>query len=322
MRPKPDEHADPHEFVERLHRRRRATEDPVDHPPRAGSARGRATARARPRCCAGVRPSPGRCRTSGRAEALLLRALARLPGDPEMLRELAAVREQAGDLAGVAAVLEEEADRTSSPAEAATRYLALARWWEERIGRRDRAALFYGRAFRLDPGPGRGAPPGGVVRRGARPVRPREAAARRLARRRGRPRRAGAGLRPSGRDPRRRAARARARPRRHGGGDAPRPGRARRGRDAGAAALGAPDLARPGRRAGGSAPRWRGTGGRPRGSGSGSRPCTSPTTPTAPRWPARPSTGPGWPRRATRAPSTCSSAGTGSGATGRPCARS
>ncbi len=87
----------------------------------------------------------------GRAESLLLHALARLPGDPEMLRELAAVREQLGDLAGVAAVLEEEADRTSRPAEAAQRYLALARWWEERIGRRDRAALFYGRAFRLDP---------------------------------------------------------------------------------------------------------------------------------------------------------------------------
>ena len=86
-----------------------------------------------------------------RAEMLLLRALHHLPGDPEMLRELAAVREEAGDLAGVAAVLEEEADRTSNPAEAAARYMAVARWWEDRIGRRDRAALFYGRAVRLAP---------------------------------------------------------------------------------------------------------------------------------------------------------------------------
>ncbi len=86
-----------------------------------------------------------------RAESLLLGALSHLPGDPGMLRELAGLREQAGDLAGVAAVLEEEADRTQGQAEAALRYLTLARWWEDRLGRRDRAALFYGRAFRLAP---------------------------------------------------------------------------------------------------------------------------------------------------------------------------
>ena len=71
-----------------------------------------------------------------RAESLLQSALALLPGDPEMLRDLADLREQAGDLAGVAAVLEEEADRTPDPAEAAARYATAARWWEERIGRR------------------------------------------------------------------------------------------------------------------------------------------------------------------------------------------
>ncbi len=91
-------------------------------------------------------------REFGRAETLLLRALHHLPGEPEMLRDLAAIREEAGDLAGVAAVLEEEADRTSNPAEAAARYMAVAHWWEDRIGRRDRAALFYGRAVRLAPG--------------------------------------------------------------------------------------------------------------------------------------------------------------------------
>ncbi len=86
-----------------------------------------------------------------RAEELLLRAQAFQPGDPEGLRALARVREQAGDLVGVAAVLEEEADRTKGASEAATRYLALARWWEERLGRRDRAALYYGRVSRLAP---------------------------------------------------------------------------------------------------------------------------------------------------------------------------
>ncbi|MGA8890643.1 MAG: hypothetical protein WB493_03675, partial [Anaeromyxobacteraceae bacterium] len=86
-----------------------------------------------------------------RAEALVQRGLAFLPGDPDLLRDLARVREAAGDLPGVAAVLEEEADRTGSPAEAATRYLALARFWEERLGRRDRAVLYYGRASRLAP---------------------------------------------------------------------------------------------------------------------------------------------------------------------------
>ena len=160
MRPKPDEHADPHDSSSDSIDEARATEDRSRSPSSSGKRARRGTARAPPRCCAGGRPSRGSCRTSGGPESLLLRALARLPGDPEMLRELAAVREQAGDLAGVAAVLEEEADRTSRPAEAAQRYLALARWWEERIGRRDRAALFYGRAFRLDPGPGRGATPG------------------------------------------------------------------------------------------------------------------------------------------------------------------
>ena len=86
-----------------------------------------------------------------RAEEILLRAQAFQPGDPEGLRALARVREQAGDLVGVAEVLEEEADRTQGASEAAARFLALARWWEERLGRRDRAALYYGRAFRLAP---------------------------------------------------------------------------------------------------------------------------------------------------------------------------
>ena len=87
----------------------------------------------------------------GRAEELLLRALALQPRNPEALRALAEVREKRGDLSGLAEALEQEADRNLDPREAAARYLALGRLCEERLGRRDRAALFYGRAVRLDP---------------------------------------------------------------------------------------------------------------------------------------------------------------------------
>ncbi len=86
-----------------------------------------------------------------RAEELLLRALALQPRDAGALRALAEVREARGDLPGLAEALEQEADRTADHAAAATRYLALGRICEERLGRRDRAALFYGRAVRLDP---------------------------------------------------------------------------------------------------------------------------------------------------------------------------
>jgi tetratricopeptide (TPR) repeat protein len=86
-----------------------------------------------------------------RAEELLLRALALQPRAAESLRALAEVREERGDLAGLAEALEQEADRTSEPLEAAARYLALGRFCEERLGRRDRAVLYFGRALRLDP---------------------------------------------------------------------------------------------------------------------------------------------------------------------------
>ena len=86
-----------------------------------------------------------------RAEELLLRALALEPRDAGALRALAEVREARGDLPGFAAALEQEADRTADGEKAAARYLSLGHIWEERLGRRDRAALFYGRAVRLDP---------------------------------------------------------------------------------------------------------------------------------------------------------------------------
>jgi len=85
-----------------------------------------------------------------RAEELLLGALAIEPRDPAALRALADVRETRADVAGFAEALEQEADRTADRSEAAARYLALGRVCEERLGRRDRAALFYGRAVRLD----------------------------------------------------------------------------------------------------------------------------------------------------------------------------
>jgi len=86
-----------------------------------------------------------------RAEELLLRALALEPRDAGALRALAEVRESRGDLAGFAEALEQEADRTADGPRAAARYLSLGRICEERLGRRDRAILFYGRAVRLDP---------------------------------------------------------------------------------------------------------------------------------------------------------------------------
>jgi tetratricopeptide (TPR) repeat protein len=86
-----------------------------------------------------------------RAEALWRRILDTEPRHPAALRAVAEIREARGDVAGLAEVLEEEANRTDDPRAAAARYLALGRVHEEKLGRRDRAALFYQRAHRLDP---------------------------------------------------------------------------------------------------------------------------------------------------------------------------
>ncbi|HYQ80480.1 MAG TPA: hypothetical protein VEP68_03205, partial [Anaeromyxobacteraceae bacterium] len=85
-----------------------------------------------------------------RAEALCRRILDAEPRHPGALRELCEIREARGDLPGLAEALEEEADRTDDRGLAAARYLAVGRVHEERLGRRDRAALFYQRAHRLD----------------------------------------------------------------------------------------------------------------------------------------------------------------------------
>ena len=86
-----------------------------------------------------------------RAEALCRRILDAEPRHPGALRAVAEIREARGDVPGLAEALQEEADRTDDPRAAAARYLALGRVHEEKLGRRDRAALFYQRAHRLDP---------------------------------------------------------------------------------------------------------------------------------------------------------------------------
>ena len=297
MRPEPDEHADPHAFVERRHRRRGAPDDQsitlLEREAREGADAKRSAALLR-RAAGLAREIPD----LARAESLLQRALSFQPGEPEMLRELAGVREQAGDLVGVASVLEEEADLTSSPAEAASRYMTLARWWDERIGRRDRAALFYGRASRL-------APDLAEARR--RAVSCAEALGRH-----GQAKRLLDAWRDAGGD---RAELAKAyahlgailvdEPLEHALAldatveamllDRGAPGAA----ETLSGSARPPDLARPGGRAGGARRRGEGPArGRAR-FGSAGEGCTSPTIPTAPRWPARPSTGPGSPPRAT-----------------------
>ncbi|HEX7489538.1 MAG TPA: hypothetical protein VF341_11560, partial [Anaeromyxobacteraceae bacterium] len=62
-----------------------------------------------------------------------------------------APREQRNALAGAVEALEREADATQDHAKAAEIYLRLGRLHEERLLRRDRAALYYLRALRLDP---------------------------------------------------------------------------------------------------------------------------------------------------------------------------
>ena len=93
----------------------------------------------------------GRLSDPARAEELYGRALGLDPRHPGARRALAEIRSQRGDLAGLAESLEEEADLTAEPRAAAARYLELGRFQEERLSRRDRAALFYTRAWRLDP---------------------------------------------------------------------------------------------------------------------------------------------------------------------------
>ncbi|MFY3742428.1 tetratricopeptide repeat protein [Anaeromyxobacter sp. Red801] len=90
-------------------------------------------------------------RNVARAEDLYRQLLQLEPAHPVALRALVELLEERGDWAGVAAALEREATGTSDPVAAAAVTLRLAKVQEERLGRRDRAALLYARAHRLDP---------------------------------------------------------------------------------------------------------------------------------------------------------------------------
>ena len=141
----------PHSSSESVDEGARQKIESIAHPRAGGAGGARRSALGGP-APPGARESPGRSRTSPGPSRSCSGALSLLPGDPEMLRDLADLREQAGR-PGRRRRGPRGGGRPHRriPAEAAARYATAARWWEERIGRRDRAALLYGRAFRLAP---------------------------------------------------------------------------------------------------------------------------------------------------------------------------
>ncbi|MCM2334920.1 MAG: hypothetical protein NDI82_13380, partial [Anaeromyxobacteraceae bacterium] len=88
---------------------------------------------------------------TGRAEELYRALLALDPSSEVALAALATMAEEREDWAGLAEVLERSGQAARAPAEAARAALRLGRLFEEKLGRRDRAALHYARAARLDP---------------------------------------------------------------------------------------------------------------------------------------------------------------------------
>jgi len=87
-----------------------------------------------------------------RAEELYRQLLEAAPADPAAHRAMEALLEERGDWPALAAALERDAAQAEDRREAARIAVRLARVHEERLGRRDRAALLYLRAHRLDPG--------------------------------------------------------------------------------------------------------------------------------------------------------------------------
>jgi tetratricopeptide (TPR) repeat protein len=87
-----------------------------------------------------------------RAEELYRALLASDPVSPLALEALSELAEARKDWAALAEVLERRALATSEPVEGARLALRLGRLHEEQLGRRDRAALRYAGAVRLDPG--------------------------------------------------------------------------------------------------------------------------------------------------------------------------
>jgi len=90
-------------------------------------------------------------RNVARAEELYRQLLRLDPGNAEALRALCELLEQQEAWPALAAALEQGAAHAPDPREAARLTLRLARVHEQKLGRRDRAALLYARAHRLDP---------------------------------------------------------------------------------------------------------------------------------------------------------------------------
>jgi tetratricopeptide (TPR) repeat protein len=90
-------------------------------------------------------------RSVARAEELYRAQLTVEPDSQAALAALAALAEEREDWPALAAVLERASLVAHSPPEGAQLALRLGRIFEEKLGRRDRAALHYGRAARLAP---------------------------------------------------------------------------------------------------------------------------------------------------------------------------
>ena len=89
-------------------------------------------------------------RNVARAEELYRQLLHAQPADPGALAALEQILKERQDWSGLAGVLE-RATAAAAPPDAARLTLSLGVLHEERLGRRDRAALLYARACRLDP---------------------------------------------------------------------------------------------------------------------------------------------------------------------------
>ena len=92
-----------------------------------------------------------RMRSTARAEELYRQVLHVDPHHPSALLSMIEIYEERGDAPALAETLEQQANRTADPTAAAKLYVRLGTVWEERLLRRDRAALFFLRATRLDP---------------------------------------------------------------------------------------------------------------------------------------------------------------------------
>ncbi len=90
-------------------------------------------------------------RNVARAEELYRQLLRSDPAHRDALRSMVDLFEEREDWPALAAALEREAGATKDARETARTTLRLAKLQEEKLGRRDRAALLYARACRLDP---------------------------------------------------------------------------------------------------------------------------------------------------------------------------